>query len=142
MSARETVLDYYEALGRGEPLYPYFVERDDVVKVAISERLVGYDAVAEALREQTRTTEDWTVESTDLVVTERGGVAWFDDAVRMEWTLARRGERVGHDARWSGVLERRAVDGSGDGAATDGENRDAEWLFAAMHVSTASDVVD
>ncbi len=146
MSARETVRDYYEALRRGEPLYPYFAEREDLVKVAISERLVGYDAVAEALREQTRTTEDWTIESTDLRVTERGDVAWFADAVRMEWTLARHDERVEHDARWSGVLERRAVDRS-DGSASDAtgttrDSEDAEWLFVGMHVSTASDVVE
>lgn len=67
MSAEETVLDYYEALRRGEPLYSYFAEDADTWKAAISAEHEGYDAVAEALREQTRVTGDWTVESRGAV---------------------------------------------------------------------------
>ena len=122
MSAEETVRDYYEALRRGEPLYPYFVERDDVVKVGIGERLTGYDEIAEGLREQTRTTDDWVVESRDLRVVERDGVAWFSDDVRMVWRDTQKGTEHDFDSRWSGTLERRApgVD---------------EWEFVGMHVS-------
>jgi hypothetical protein len=119
MSARETVREYYESLRRGEPLYPYFLEHSDVVKVGVGERLVGYDAVAEGLREQTRTTEDWTVDSTDLRVVERADHAWFADAVDLRWRDVRADRRYAFETRWSGTLER----------------RDEEWLFAGMHVS-------
>ncbi|WP_137285140.1 hypothetical protein [Halorussus salinisoli] len=72
MNPTETVEDYYEALRRSDPLSPFFAERDDVVKFGISERLGGYESVAEGLREQTRATEDWQVESRALEVVERG----------------------------------------------------------------------
>lgn len=121
MSAADAVREYYEALRRGEPLYPYFVEADDVVKFGVSETLVGYDAVAEGLREQSRETTDWTVESGDLRVREFGDAATFADAVRLEWTDTETGDRRVHDTRWSGTLVR----------------RDEEWLFAGMHVSVA-----
>ncbi|WP_251330541.1 nuclear transport factor 2 family protein [Haloplanus pelagicus] len=120
MDATGTIQEYYEALRRGEPLYPYFAERPDVVKFGIGERLVGYDAVAEGLREQTRTTEDWTVESRDLRVTERDGFAYFSDAVFMSWTDREADHEFAPETRWSGTLER-----LGD-----------EWLFVGMHVST------
>ena len=83
MDAEATVRDYYEALRRGEPLPPYFLERADVVKVGVGERLVGSDAVAEGLREQSRTTESWTVDSRDLRVRETDDVAWFTDRVAL-----------------------------------------------------------
>jgi hypothetical protein len=118
MGAEDTVIDYYESLRRAEPLYPYFAERDDVVKFGISERLTGYDAIADGLREQTRTTEGWTVESTALRVVERDAVARFTDDVSMAWTDLASGERRAFDARWSGILE-----------------RDDEWKFTGMHVS-------
>jgi hypothetical protein len=133
MSVRETVLDYYEALRRGEPLSPYFVERSDVVKVGVFSRSVGYDAVAEGLREQGRTTDDWTVESRDLRVRagEAGGgdaaAAWFTDLVDLSWRDTRRGASYDFETRWSGVLEPR-----GDGDAR-------EWAFAGMHVSAPRD---
>jgi len=123
MNAADTVREYYEALRRGEPLYPYFEERPDVVKFGVGERLVGYDAVAEGLREQTRATDDWTVDSRDLRVTERDGFAYFSDSVVMSWTDREAGHEFSLDTRWSGTLERR------DGA-------EAEWLFVGMHVST------
>jgi hypothetical protein len=127
MNAADTIREYYEALRRGEPLYPYFAERPDVVKFGVGERLVGYDAVAEGLREQTRTTEDWTVESNDLRVTERDGHAYFSDAVFMSWTDREADHEYAVSTRWSGTMERRAV---GD------EDDEAEWLFVGMHVST------
>lgn len=126
MDAEATVRDYYEALRRGEPLSPYFVERADVVKVGVGERLVGADAVAEGLREQSRTTEDWTIDSRDLGVREAGAVAWFTDRVGLAWHDRERGADVAFDTRWSGPMER--VDG--------------EWLFAGMHVSTPVRVDD
>jgi hypothetical protein len=134
MSAEQTVLDYYEALRRGEPLYPYFAEHEDVVKFGIGERLTGYDAIAEGLREQTRTTDDWHVESRNLRVVERDGYAAFSDDVRMVWHDTEKGVDHEFDSRWSGTLEVRQV--------TDEEKEDAtgdtdEWLFVGMHVSAA-----
>ena len=117
--AATTVERYYEALRSGEPLYPFFAADDSLVKFGISERLAGYEAVAEGLREQTRTTEGWTVESRDLRVSEREGCAWFSDEVGMAWTDREAEERREFDTRWSGTLER----------------RDGEWAFVGMHVS-------
>jgi hypothetical protein len=128
-SAEATLRDYYEALRRGEPLYPYFAERADVVKVGVGERLVGYDEVAEGLREQTRTTDEWVVESGECRVAERDDCAWFSDRVRMAWTDVETDRRYDFDARWSGTLvRRRALEGR------DTESDD-EWLFVGMHVS-------
>ncbi|WP_433623897.1 nuclear transport factor 2 family protein [Halomicrococcus sp. NG-SE-24] len=119
MGAEETIREYYEALRRGEPLYPYFAERDDATKFGVGERLVGYDAIAEGLREQSRTTDDWTVESSALRVVERDDVARFTDDVALSWTDVEADERRSFDTRWSGTLER----------------HDGEWLFTSMHVS-------
>jgi hypothetical protein len=125
MSAEDAVLDYYEALRRGEPLYPYFVESPETWKAAISTTYDGYDAVAEALREQTRRTAEWSVESTGPDVTERDGWAVFHDDVAMAWTDANGedddGLRHEFETRWSGTLE----------------ERDGEWLFLELHVSAA-----
>ncbi|MFT4890230.1 MAG: hypothetical protein ACI9YT_001144 [Halobacteriales archaeon] len=121
MTAEETVLDYYEALRRGEPLYPYFAERSETWKAAITAEYEGYAAVAEALREQTRVTEDWTVESRGPSVVERDDVARFTDAVRLAWTRTEDRERVEYDTRWSGVLEPVGDEG--------------EWAFVQLHVS-------
>jgi len=118
MSAEKAIRDYYDALRAGDPLVPFFAEDEGLVKVGISERLVGYEAVAEGLREQTETTEEWVVESADLRVTEGDGYAWFNDSVRMAWTDTTTGTRHGFDSRWSGTLEER------DG-----------WVFVGMHVS-------
>ncbi|MFB6301403.1 MAG: nuclear transport factor 2 family protein [Haloferacaceae archaeon] len=138
MSAEATVRDYYEALRRGDPLPPYFAgtggEPDGgtgedaggresgapVVKYGIGERLVGYAEVAAGLREQTRTTADWTVESAALRVTERAEHAWFSDEVRMAWTDLDADRERTFETRWSGTLER----------------RDGAWRFVGMHVST------
>lgn len=119
MSAESTVRDYYEALRRGEPLYPYFAERPDVVKFGIGERLTGYDEIAEGLREQTRTTDAWVVESRTLRVGERETHAWFSDDVHMAWVDAESGTEYDFEARWSGTLE----------------PREEEWVFVGMHVS-------
>lgn len=116
MSARETVRAYYAALRAGEPLAPFFAEREDLVKVGITERLEGYEAVAAGLGEQTATTEAWTVDSRDLRVAERAGTAWFADEVGMAWTED--GTRREYDSRWSGTLL-----------------EDGEWQFVGMHVS-------
>lgn len=118
------VREYYDALRAGDPLYPYFRESPATVKYGLSETLWGYEAVAEALREQTRTTTDWTVESRDLtagtredVAGQRGDCGWFADDVVMAWTDTDRRTRYEFETRWSGTV-------------VDGE-------FAAMHVSTA-----
>ena len=130
MNAAETIRDYYEALRRGEPLYPYFAERPDVVKVGVGERLVGYEAVAEGLREQTRTTDDWTVESEALRVTERDDVAWFSDSVALAWTDRAADRDRAFPTRWSGTLLCRPGEDAG------ADDADEEWLFVGMHVST------
>jgi hypothetical protein len=124
MTPEETVQEYYEALRRGEPLYPFFAERDDVVKFGVSERLAGYETVADGLREQTRTTDEWTVESHDLHVVDRDAFARFSDDVTLAWTSTETGERFTFDTRWSGTLE----------------SADDEWLFTSMHVSAPRDL--
>jgi hypothetical protein len=116
--AEETVRRYYEALRAGEPLYHFFAADDSLVKVGISERLVGREAVEAALREQTRTTAAWRVESRDLRVTDRERHAWFADEVEMAWRDTTTGTRHAFDARWSGTLEKRD-----------------DWAFVGMHVS-------
>lgn len=115
------VRDYYEALRRGEPIDAYFHERPDVVKVGVFSQLVGGERVAEALRDQTARTEDWTVESADLRTFDRGSHAHFTDAVGLAWTVARTGQRHEFDTRWTGLIE----------------SRGGEPLFVAMHVSAA-----
>jgi len=135
--AESAIRAYYEALRDGEPLGPFFAD-GEVVKFGISERLVGDDEVREGLREQTRTTANWTVESRDLRVTEREGYAWFADAVWMAWTDTDRRIRYEFDTRWSGTLERRADDDSPAGDGTRDTN--APWQFVGMHVSTAGDL--
>ena len=133
-----TIRAYYGALRAGEPLHPFFADRGPVVKVGIGERLVGAEAVADGLREQTRTTADWTVESRDLRVggvgrddsarttsgtgdgsAEDADFAWFGDAVAMGWTDVERGIRFEFDTRWSGAMAR----------------REGGWRFVEMHVS-------
>jgi hypothetical protein len=118
VTAENTIKEYYASLRAGDPLAPYFAEDDSLVKVGISERLRGHEAVAAGVGEQTDSTDEWVIESTDLRVTERDGYAWFSDAVRMAWTDTDTGTRHGFDSRWSGTLEDR------DG-----------WLFVGMHVS-------
>jgi hypothetical protein len=151
MDPTETVEEYYEALRRGEPLSPYFAEREDAVKFGVSERLAGYEAVAEGLREQTRTTEDWQVESRNLRVVVRDSVAWFTDDVALAWVdsggTQSEAEKTRHsfDTRWSGVLERESNDresnggGSNGGGSNGGESssdgEEPRWRFVQMHVS-------
>jgi hypothetical protein len=126
MDARETVEAYYESLRTGEPLGPYFGAPADgaaPVKVGISERLVGLEAIRAGLREQTESTTDWQVESRDLRVTGRGDTAWFSDAVSMAWTDTAGERRLAFDTRWSGTLVR--ADG---------------WRFVGMHVSSPAEL--
>lgn len=123
MDAAATVRDYYESLRAGEPLGPYFADESGLVKFGIGERLVGHGEVVAGLRDQTRTTAGWTVESRDLRATERECHAWFADDVFVAWTDTERSIRFEFETRWSGTLER----------------RDGEWLFVGMHVSTEGD---
>lgn len=123
MSAAATVREYYEALRRGDDLVRFFAAHPDVVKFGITERLTGYEEVAAGLREQTRMTEEWSVDSTALRVVERSAHAWFSDDVRMSWVDTSAGRSYAFDTRWSGTLER-----------TEGD-----WKFVGMHVSTAWD---
>ncbi|WP_435175217.1 nuclear transport factor 2 family protein [Halorussus sp. AFM4] len=163
MDPTETVEEYYGALRRGDPLAPYFAGREDVVKFGVRERLAGGEAVAEGLREQTRTTDDWRVESRDLRVTARDSVAWFTDDVGLAWTDAG-GDRRSFDTRWSGVLERpdgevadrpesEVAEHPEDDVAEHPEGEAAErpegdaaerpgsgdWRFVQMHVSAPRD---
>lgn len=136
MAVAALVREYYDVLRAGDPLYPYFRESPATVKYGLSETLRGYEAVAEGLREQTRTTTDWAVESRDLTtgLRDRSGqlagdeagtgsegsdtaCGWFADDVFMAWTDTDRRIRYEFETRWSGTV-------------VDGE-------FAAMHVSTA-----
>lgn len=144
--AEVVVRDYYDALRRGDPLEPYFRADGSTVKFGISEALFGYDEVADALREQTATTDEWTVESTGLVVDQRESFATFADEVAMAWTATDSGDRNRFETRWSGTLvpadDERDRDRSRNGdESNDREptpNEDApDWLFATMHVSTA-----
>lgn len=121
MSVERVIREYYESLRRGEPLAPYFRETDGVVKFGVSDSLYGFAEVTDALREQNRTTDDWTVESDRLTVSERDEYAWFADEVDLAWTDLETGSRREFDTRWSGTLERV------DEAET--------WLFVSMHVS-------
>ena len=130
MTVAATVEAYYDALRSGDSLAPFFLESPDAVKFGLSERLDGYDAVADGLREQTETTREWVVESSDLATGRRGETAWFADSVFMGWTDVERGIRFEFDTRWSGTLVR--VDDADDRA--DAELHD--WRFAGMHVST------
>lgn len=135
-SAETTIHRYYDALQAGEPLHPFFADDGTVVKVGIGERLVGADAVAAGLRQQTETTQDWVVESRDLRVGIRahsgadyrhdetgardGDFAWFWDDVRLAWRDTERKIRFDFETRWTGALW------WGDGS----------WRFVTMHVST------
>ena len=119
MDPEETVRAYYAALRRGDPLEPFFAERDDAVKFGVSERLDGHDEIAAGLREQTRTTEGWTVDSRRLRTARRGPVAWFSDEVGLAWRDVRDGREHAFETRWSGTLSRHGDD----------------WRFVGMHVS-------
>ncbi|AXR76882.1 SPFH domain-containing protein [Natrarchaeobaculum sulfurireducens] len=139
--AEDTVRDYYDALRVGEPLEPYFLEADSTVKYGISDALYGYEDVAEALREQTATTEDWTIESHALVVDEREGFATFADEVTMAWRAVDTDdtdEERHFETRWSGTLvpaaNRTVV------SETDEVDEKSTWRFTTMHVSTAGAV--
>ena len=126
MDARATIHDYYDSLRHGAPLDTFFAddrpEDDPIVKVGISERLVGADTVKTGLRDQTASTTDWTVDSRALHVTQRESVAWFGDEVALSWDEA--GQHHAFDTRWSGTLEHR----SGD------------WSFVGMHVSAPAEL--
>jgi hypothetical protein len=120
MTVADTIEAYYDALRAGDPLAPFFLDSPDTVKFGLSERLDGFDAVAEGLRSQTETTREWVVESDDLKTGTLGETAWFADGVFMGWTDTERSIRYEFETRWSGTLVR--VDG--------------EWRFASVHVST------
>jgi ketosteroid isomerase-like protein len=123
--AEETVTAYYDALRSGETLASFFAEAPDIIKVGLSERLVGYADVADGLAEQTATTAEWTVESHELSVTVDGNVAWFSDQVLLEWTDTQIDTDYSFETRWTGTLRRR-------------EN-DAAWRFITLHVSTPNE---
>jgi hypothetical protein len=126
MDAEATVRAYYDALRDGKRLYPFFAREPSTVKFGIGERLTGYSEIEAGLREQTATTDDWTVDSDRLVVTERGDHAYFSDDVFMAWDDRETEVRHEYDTRWSGTLERRDDEA---GLGTD-------WRFVGMHVST------
>lgn len=123
MDIESCVEAYYEALRNGDPLGEFFVEEPDPVKFGITEALHGYEEIDEALREQTRTTSDWTVTSHRLECDRAGDVGWFSDLVTMGWRDEKRNERVAWETRWSGTLLRRS----------------GRWKFVRMHVSAAAD---
>lgn len=120
MDAAATVKAYYQAVRHQDPLHPFFASEGGVVKFGISEALVGHESVTAGLREQTRTTTDWELESRRLRTVERGCHACFTDDVRLAWTDIESDHRHDFETRWSGTLE-----------------RDGSWQFLGMHVSTA-----
>jgi len=122
-SASETVEAYYQALRNGDPLGPFFAEEPEMVKVGISETLVGHDAIVEGLADQTATTTDWTVESRDRHVTEREDFAWYHDDVSLGWRDTASGRNYDFETRWTGSLR-----------------ADDDWQFVTLHVSTAGDL--
>ncbi|WP_254768974.1 nuclear transport factor 2 family protein [Salinilacihabitans rarus] len=124
--AEEAVRAYYDALRRGEPLAPFFRDDEATVKVGVSESLFGGDDVAAGLREQDRTTEEWSVESDRLTVGRRGDCAWFADEVALAWTDRETGQRWRFDTRWSGTLLR--------------DPDEEGWSFASMHVSAPRNI--
>jgi hypothetical protein len=123
MNAEATIEAYYDALRNGDPLPPFFAQ-DSLVKFGITERLTGYEEIEAGLREQTQTTDKWTVESHRLTVTERDDFAWFADDVRMAWVDTEQDERRDHETRWSGTLHR----------------QNGDWKFVGLHVSVAGDL--
>lgn len=123
--AESTIAAYYDALRGGESLSAFFAEAPNIVKVGLSERLVGYADVASGLSEQTATTESWTVDSQDLSVTAHDELAWFSDQVSMAWTDTQVDTDYSFETRWTGTLERR---GSDD-----------EWRFVCLHVSAPNE---
>lgn len=129
--AATVVQEYYDALRTGDPLEPYFLADGSTVKFGISEALFGFDDVSEALREQTETTEEWSVASGRLEVERRDAVATMADEVTMAWTDVEMGDRRRFETRWSGTLVPRTDTGADDGP---------DWLFATMHVSTADEL--
>lgn len=140
--AETVVRDYYGALRRGDSLEQYFRADESTVKFGISEALFGYDAVADALREQTATTDEWTVESTRLVVDQRDAFATFADEVTMAWTATDSGERNRFETRWSGTMVPAADDWDRNQNESNGQeptpNETApDWRFTTVHVSTA-----
>lgn len=124
MTPEETVRAYYDSLRAGEALAPFFVESPATVKVGLSERLVGYAEIANALREQTRTTDDWSVRSHDLQLVERDGGVAVADAVSLSWYDGEAFVERSFETRWSGTLV----------------PTDDGWAFAGMHVSAATDL--
>ena len=130
MTVADTIEAYYDALRAGDSLAPFFLDSPDTVKFGLSERLDGFDAVAEGLQSQTEATREWVVESADLATGRRGETAWFADDVFMGWTDTDRSIRFEFDARWSGTLVR-----AGEPSAVE-DDAPGEWQFASMHVST------
>lgn len=128
MNAEATVRAYYDALRAGDPLYPFFAREESTVKFGIGEQLRGFGEIREGLRTQTATTDGWEVDSSQLVVTQKGDHAWFSDRVFMAWNSLERGIRYEFETRWSGTLQRREDDA----------DLDTEWRFVGMHVSTPS----
>ena len=124
MTPEETVRAYYDSLRAGEALAPFFVESPATVKVGLSERLVGYAEIANALREQTRTTDDWSVRSHDLQLVERDGGVDVADAVSLSWYDGEAFVERSFETHWSGKLV----------------PTDDGWAFAGMHVSAATDL--
>lgn len=135
-TAEAVVEDYYDALRRGDPLERYFLEDDATAKFGISESLFGYDAVADALTDQTETTTDWTVESHRLEATEHDECAAFTDEVTMAWTDLEAETDRRFETRWSGALVRRDALDEDSRAVAEGPT----WLFRTMHVSTADEL--
>ena len=118
MTVDDRIREYYHALGAGKPLDPFLSDRA-FVKIGVEETLTGADRIAEGLREQCRTTSDWSVESQSLRTDDRGAYALFSDQVSLVWTEESTGDRHEYETRWSGTLAR----------------TESGWAFVSIHVS-------
>ena len=125
--AEATITAYYDALRDGESLSSFFAEAPNIVKIGISERLVGYADVADGLAEQTATTDDWTVESHALSVSVDDTHAWFSDRVSLAWQDMQTDTDYSFETRWTGTLRR--------------HDSDADWQFVSLHVSAPDEAL-
>ncbi len=123
MTLSDRIHAYYEALREEKPLAPFFAVEPRPAKFGIQERLYGHEEITRALAAQSRSTTDWHVESTDLVVGHRADVGWFTDEVEFGWLDTDEDEHYAFDSRWSGTLVR----------------DDDVWRFVTMHVSIGYD---
>ena len=120
-TARETVHAYFDSLvtGDAETLTAMMLPASHFVKIGTDadEVVEGSAEIGAYYRDHVASTEDFSIEFTNLDVHERDDVAWF--YTRQVWRLKWRGTREEFVMRMTGVLER----------------ADESWMFAQIHAS-------